>query len=58
MKEIQCILTYRGYNVVDGIDGQFGPNTENAVKAFQKAKGLGVDGEVGPQTWPALRSSN
>jgi len=58
VKEIQCILTYRGYNVVDGIDGQFGPNTENAVKAFQKAKGLGVDGEVGPQTWPALRSSS
>jgi len=58
VKEIQCILTYRGYNVVDGIDGQFGPNTENAVKAFQRAKGLGVDGEVGPQTWPALRSSS
>jgi len=58
VKEIQCILTYRGYNVVDGIDGQFGTNTENAVKAFQRAKGLGVDGEVGPQTWPALRSRN
>ncbi len=58
VKEIQCILTYRGYNVVDGIDGQFGPNTKNAVEAFQRAKGLGVDGEVGPQTWPALRSSS
>ena len=58
VKEIQCILTYRGYNVVDGIDGQFGPNTEAAVKKFQAAKGLGVDGEVGPQTWPALRSSS
>lgn len=58
MKEIQCLLTYRGYNVVDGIDGQFGTNTENAVKAFQTAKGLEVDGEVGAQTWPALRSAS
>ena len=58
VKEIQCILTYRGYNVVDGIDGQFGPNTKNAVEAFQRAEGLGVDGEVGQQTWPALRSSS
>ena len=58
VKEIQCILSYRGYNVVDGVDGQFGPNTKNAVEAFQRDKGLGVDGEVGQQTWPALRSSS
>ncbi|WP_225446822.1 peptidoglycan-binding protein [Streptacidiphilus sp. PB12-B1b] len=57
MKEIQCILTYRGYNP-GGVDGQFGPNTEAAVKAFQSARGLEVDGQVGPQTWPALRSSS
>ena len=56
--EIQCILVYRGYNVVDGIDGQFGKNTEKAVEAFQEAKRLEVDGQVGPQTWPALRSSS
>ncbi len=35
-------------------DGQFGALTTNAVKDFQKKKGLGVDGIVGPQTWHAL----
>jgi hypothetical protein len=35
-------------------DGKFGPMTTNAVKDFQKKKGLGVDGIVGPKTWHAL----
>ncbi|HEU5380702.1 MAG TPA: peptidoglycan-binding protein [Ktedonobacteraceae bacterium] len=35
-------------------DGQFGPMTANAVKDFQKKKGLTVDGIVGPKTWHAL----
>jgi len=33
------------------IDGVFGKKTEDAVKAFQKLKGLEVDGVVGPITW-------
>jgi hypothetical protein len=36
------------------IDGQFGVNTENALKAFQIAHGLKGDGIVGPLTWKAL----
>jgi peptidoglycan hydrolase-like protein with peptidoglycan-binding domain len=37
-----------------GIDGIFGPATEQAVRAFQQAVGVGVDGIVGPQTWARL----
>ena len=35
-------------------DGQFGPATEEALKAYQKAHGLSVDGIAGPDTFLAL----
>jgi murein L,D-transpeptidase YcbB/YkuD len=41
-----------GYHIV--IDGIFGTNTQNAVYAFQKSRGLTVDGVVGPLTWARL----
>jgi hypothetical protein len=36
------------------VDGEFGPQTEGAVRSFQTSSGIGVDGVVGPQTWTAL----
>lgn len=35
-------------------DGVFGANTEKAVIAYQKSKGLVADGVVGAKTWAAL----
>ncbi|CAA0095405.1 Uncharacterised protein [Starkeya nomas] len=35
-------------------DGQFGPKTEEALKAYQKEHGLSVDGIAGPDTFAAL----
>ena len=35
-------------------DGDFGPKTEAAVKAWQTANGLTSDGIVGPKTWSKM----
>lgn len=55
VKALQALLVGYGYDCGSaGIDGSFGVNTDTAVRAYQKAKGLSVDGCVGPATWSAL----
>jgi len=50
---LQNRLKELGFNP-GAADGIFGPRTEAAVKAFQRAAGITVDGIVGPRTWAAL----
>jgi murein L,D-transpeptidase YcbB/YkuD len=51
MKGDAVEIVQAAVNPVDGIDGSFGPNTEAAVKSFQKSKGIVADGIVGEETW-------
>ncbi|KAB2491757.1 peptidoglycan recognition protein family protein [Priestia endophytica] len=51
VKGLQGKLQSLGFNIGKyGIDGQYGPSTETAVKAFQKKYGLAVDGIAGTLT--------
>lgn len=52
VKVLQRMLNYWGYETV--VDGDFGPQTDAAVRAFQMWRGIPVDGLVGPVTWSAL----
>ena len=57
VKELQERLIQLGYDLGRwGADGDFGPDTEGAVKAFQKDNKLEVDGIAGPQTIGALKA--
>lgn len=55
VKTLQYVLLGRGYKLPKyGADGDYGKETEDAVKLFQKNKKLTVDGIAGKKTLDAL----
>lgn len=57
VSQVQQDLKGLGYFNYHQATGYFGTITQDAVKAFQKSRGLAVDGIVGPQTWAALNKT-
>ena len=58
VKWVQWQLINKDYDCgKSGIDGDFGPATDKALKAFQSANGLTADGICGPLTKSALLES-
>ena len=55
VREVQQLLNEHGISC--GVDGKFGPQTEDAVKQFQTGVGFGMkdDGVVGKKTLAALQ---
>lgn len=46
--DLQNKLNSLGFDIA--VDGQFGAETQGAVRAFQTARGIAVDGIAGPET--------
>ena len=57
VRTVQRRLKELGY-YKGSADGDFGPATEEAVKAFQKANGLKADGKVGQKTLAKMSAKN
>lgn len=53
VRRLQQALANQGFSPGQ-IDGDYGPNTVRAVRAFQSSRGLGVDGVAGVETLRAL----
>jgi peptidoglycan hydrolase-like protein with peptidoglycan-binding domain len=54
VRALQSQIHGRGDGAHVTVDGAFGPETNEAVRAFQTLLALSVDGIVGPQTWNHL----
>jgi N-acetylmuramoyl-L-alanine amidase len=48
------VVRYLQYRVGVDPDGVYGPQTEVAIKNFQKQNGLNADGIIGPASWQKL----
>ena len=57
VRAVQKRLKELGY-YHGSVDGDFGVNTEKAVKEFQKANGLTADGKVGEKTLAKMNAKN
>lgn len=55
VRQFQAKLRDRGWNIT--VDGDFGEQTFNIVKQYQREKGLTVDGIIGPQSWRSIFTS-
>ena len=53
VKGVQTALSKLGFDP-GKIDGEDGPNTQKAVRAFQAHASIGIDGKIGPVTRKAL----
>ncbi len=53
VSDVQQLLRDAGYDLA--VDGKFGPQTDRAVRDFQRTHGLEPDGLVGPRTLGQLR---
>ncbi|MGF7005784.1 N-acetylmuramidase domain-containing protein [Aminobacter sp. BE322] len=54
VRELQALLVRAGHPVK--VDGDFGPTTRDAVRAFQKANRIKADGVAGPETFRRLEA--
>ena len=48
------IVRYLQYRLNLEADGVYGPQTEDAIKKFQRQNGLTADGIIGPASWQKL----
>lgn len=52
---LQLLLEVYGFSVGScGIDGEFGPDTEKALRTFQSVLAISEDGKTGERTWNKL----
>ena len=54
---LQDALNALGYSTRT-LDGKFGPNTENALRSYQRQSGLTADGICGCNTWKKITAAS